>query len=239
VVQLCHPDLHNDFPPLRSPSPAVSHNLPVQLTSFIGRRQEMKNLREALGSNRLVTLTGAGGAGKTRLAVHAATELAGEFGDGVCYVDLAPITHPDGVAGTAARALGLPDQPGRSTMDTLLRFIRDRHILMVLDNCEHLLDASARLVVALLGGAPRLTMLATSREPIGLKRWRRFSRRSYTHGKTVVPPPGTRHSVPSGFIQAWGGCCAVCLAVMGGPRGRGRGCRVGAAHRYLTPVEGL
>ena len=79
----------------------------------------------------------------------------GEFGDGVCYVDLAPITDPDVVPVTAARALGLPDQPGRSTMDTLVRFLRDRQMLLVLDNCEHLLDASAALVVALLGGAPR------------------------------------------------------------------------------------
>ena len=84
------------------------------------------------------------------------------------YVDLAPITHPGVVPVTVARALGLPDQPGRSTMDTLLRFVRDRQMLVVLDNCEHLLDASAELVVALLGAAPGLTVLATSREPIGV-----------------------------------------------------------------------
>jgi len=168
VVQLCHPDLHNDFPPLRAASTVVSHNLPVQLTNFIGRRHETTRLREALGANRLVTLTGAGGAGKTRLAVHTAEQLVGEFADGVCYVDLAPVTHPDVVAVTAVRALGLPDQPGRSTMDTLLRFIRGRRMLMVLDNCEHLLDASATLVATLLAGAPRLTVLATSREPLGV-----------------------------------------------------------------------
>ena len=84
------------------------------------------------------------------------------------YVDLAPITDPELVAVTVARALGLPDQPGRSTMDTLLRFVRDRQMLVVLDNCEHLLDASAELVVALLSGAARLTLLATSREAIGV-----------------------------------------------------------------------
>ena len=116
----------------------------------------------------MVTLTGAGGVGWTRLAVHVAADLAGEFGDGVCYVDLAPITHPDVVAVTAARALGLPDQPGRSTMDTLLRHLRDREILLVLDNCEHLLEASAGLAAGLLSGAPRLTVLATSREPLGV-----------------------------------------------------------------------
>ncbi len=115
-----------------------------------------------------MTLTGAGGVGKTRLAVQVAAAMAGEFGDGMWYVDLAPITDPDLVPVTVARALGLPDQPGRSTMDSLLRFVRDRQVLVVLDNCEHLLDASAELVVAVLSGAARLTVLATSREAIGV-----------------------------------------------------------------------
>jgi predicted ATPase/class 3 adenylate cyclase/DNA-binding CsgD family transcriptional regulator len=168
VVQLCHPDLHSNFPPLRTANTATTHNLPVQLTNFIGRQTETANLRQTLTANRFVTLTGTGGAGKTRLAVHVAAKVAGEFGDGVRYVDLAPVTHPDVVPVTAARALGLPDHPGRSTMETLLRFIRDRQMLVVLDNCEHLLDASATLVAALLGGAPRLTVLATSREPLGV-----------------------------------------------------------------------
>ena len=157
VVQLCHPDLRNDFPPLRTPKTVVSHNLPVQLTSFVGRGAQMTDVEKLLVDNRLVTLTGAGGAGKTRLAVEIAARIAAEFRDGVWYVDLAPVTHPGVVPVTVARALGLPDQPGRSTMDTLLRFVRDRQMLVVLDNCEHLLDASAELVVALLGGAPGLT----------------------------------------------------------------------------------
>ena len=121
-----------------------------------------------MAGNRLVALTGAGGAGKTRLAVEIAARIAPEFRDGVWYVDLAPITYPAVVRVTVARALGLPDQPGRSTMDTLLRFVADRQLLILLDNCEHLLDASADLVVALLAGAPGLTVLATSREPIGV-----------------------------------------------------------------------
>ena len=168
VVQLCHPDLRNEFPPLRTASTVVSHNFPVQLTSFVGRGAQMTALEKLLVDNRLVTLTGAGGAGKTRLAVEIAARIAAEFGDGVWYVDLAPVTGADVVPVAAARALGLPDQPGRSTMDTLLRFVRDRQMLVVLDNCEHLLDASAELVVALLGAAPGLTVLATSREPIGV-----------------------------------------------------------------------
>jgi predicted ATPase/class 3 adenylate cyclase/DNA-binding CsgD family transcriptional regulator len=168
VVQLCHPALCNDFPPLRTAKAAVSHNFPVQLTSFVGRGAQMTDLEKLLVDNRLVTLTGAGGAGKTRLAVEIAARIAPEFRHGIWYVDLAPVTHPGVVPVTVARALGLPDQPGRSTMDTLLRFVRDRQMLVLLDNCEHLLDATADLAVALLGGAPELTLLATSREPIGV-----------------------------------------------------------------------
>ena len=164
VVQLCHPDLVNEFPPLRVSKPTVYRHLPASITSFVGRQAELAQVRELLKENRLVTLTGAGGAGKTRLAV----KLAEEFSDGVCYVDLAPITSPDLIPSTAARAFGLPDQPGRSTMDTLARFIADRPLLIVLDNCEHLLDASADLAVALLKACPRLTLLATSRETIGV-----------------------------------------------------------------------
>src|SRR5271166_749918 len=168
VLQLCHPDLRNDFPALRTPKSVAAQNLPVQLTSFVGRSAQMTDVEKLLADNRLVTLTGAGGAGKTRLAVEIAARIAPEFRDGVWYVDLAPVTDPGVVAVAVARALGLPDQPGRSTMDTLLRFVRDRQMLVVLDNCEHLLDATAELIVGLFGAAPGLTVLATSREPIGV-----------------------------------------------------------------------
>jgi predicted ATPase/class 3 adenylate cyclase/DNA-binding CsgD family transcriptional regulator len=168
VLQLCHPDLVNDFPPLREPKAVVFQHLPVQLTSFVGRDADITQVRDLVAENRLVTLTGAGGVGKTRLAIQVAGLIANEFADGVWYVDLAPITDPGLVPVTTARALGLPDQPGRSTMDTLTRFVADRQMLLVLDNCEHLLDASAEVVVALLGAAAGLTLVATSREPIGV-----------------------------------------------------------------------
>ena len=168
VVQLCHPDLRNDFPPLRTPTCVAAHDIPSQFTSFVGRGPQLAEVRKLLAEDRLVTLTGAGGVGKTRLAVEVASQLAAEYADGVWYVDLAPITDHELVPLTVARALGLPDQPGRSTMDNLLRFVRDRQMLVVLDNCEHLLDASAELLVALLSGADRLTWLATSREAIGV-----------------------------------------------------------------------
>jgi predicted ATPase/class 3 adenylate cyclase/DNA-binding CsgD family transcriptional regulator len=168
VVQLCHPDLVNEFPPLRVAKAVISQRLPVQLTSFVGRNTELPQVSALLSGNRLLTLTGAGGAGKTRLAIELAGQLAGEFSDGVWYVDLAPLTGPELVPITAARAFGLPDQPGRSTMDTLTRFVADRQMLVVLDNCEHLLDASAALVDSLLATAAGLTLLTTSREPIGV-----------------------------------------------------------------------
>jgi predicted ATPase/class 3 adenylate cyclase/DNA-binding CsgD family transcriptional regulator len=168
VMQLCHPDLVNDFAPLRAAKAVISQRLPVQLTSFVGREADIAQVRDLVTQNRLVTLTGAGGVGKTRMAIQVAGQFSGDFSDGVWYVDLAPITDPDLVPITMARALGLPEQPGRSTVDTLRRFVADRQMLVVLDNCEHLLDPSAALVLALLESCPRLTLLTTSRETIGV-----------------------------------------------------------------------
>jgi predicted ATPase/class 3 adenylate cyclase/DNA-binding CsgD family transcriptional regulator len=168
VMQLCHPDLVNDFAPLRVAKAVISQSLPVQFTSFVGREADIAQVRDLVIKNRLVTLTGAGGVGKTRMAIQVAGQFSGDFSDGVWYVDLAPITDPDLVPITMARALGLPEQPGRSTVDTLRRFVADRQMLVVLDNCEHLLDASATLMMALLEASPKLSLLATSREPIGV-----------------------------------------------------------------------
>jgi predicted ATPase/class 3 adenylate cyclase/DNA-binding CsgD family transcriptional regulator len=168
VSQLCHPDLRNEFPPLRVSKSVESQNLPVQLTSFVGRITQIADVRGLRADNRIVTLTGAGGAGKTRLAIRIAADVAREYRDGVHYVDLAPVTHEAVVPVAVARALGLPDQPGRSTMETLTKFVGDRQMLVVLDNCEHLLDATASLAAELLAACPGLQLLATSREPIGV-----------------------------------------------------------------------
>ena len=168
VVQLNHPALGNDFPPLRTTNNVVSTHLPVQLTSFVGRGGQLGDIGQLLRDNRMVTLTGAGGVGKTRLAVQVAGDVAPEFPGGVWFVDLAPVTNPLVVPVVLARTLGLADQPGRSTMETLARFVQDRKMLLALDNCEHLLDSSAALVISLLDAGPDLTILATSREPIGI-----------------------------------------------------------------------
>ena len=168
VVQVCHPELRNDFPPLHTPNIDGQELFSTQLTSFVGRAAEMGEVRRILADNRLVTLTGAGGAGKTRLAVQLAAQLIGEYCDGVSWADLAPVTDPQLVPLTVARAFGVPDQTGCSIIDTLTGFIGNRRMLLVLDNCEHLVDSCASRIFALLGACPGLTLLATSREPIGV-----------------------------------------------------------------------
>lgn len=168
VVQLCHPELRNHFPPLRTSSCVVTHSIPTQLTSFIGRIDELNDAAQLLADNRLITLTGAGGIGKTRLAQQLSVRLAGGFHDGVWYVDLAPVSGADLVASTVARTLGVCDQPGRSAIDSLTHAVGDRHMMIVLDNCEHVLDVSAMVARDMMAGCPRLKVLATSREPLGV-----------------------------------------------------------------------
>lgn len=166
VAQLCHPDLRNEFPPLRVAKASALQRLPVQVTSFVGRESEMAEVRQLLAQHRLITLTGDGGAGKTRLAIEIAGQVLDEFRDGVWYVDLAPITHPDLVPLTVARTLGLPDQAGSTAVETIVRFIGGSSMLLVLDNCEHLADASAEIAASMLGACPAVKLLATSREPV-------------------------------------------------------------------------
>jgi len=144
------------------------HNLPAELTSFVGRRKELLEWPRVLATSRLLSLTGAGGVGKTRLAVRLACGLVNDFADGVWLVDLAPLLVPDLVAQTIATALGVREGPQKSVRDTLLDVLRDRELLLVLDNCEHLIASCAELVEALLREAPALRILATSREALGV-----------------------------------------------------------------------
>jgi predicted ATPase len=147
---------------------ATAPQLRVPLTSFIGRETEAADVFRLLAESRLVTLSGAGGAGKTRLALHVAGQVADGYGGDVCPADFSPIADPDLVTVTIARAFGLSDQPGRSTVDTLLHYVGDQRMLLLLDNCEHLLEGIASLVNTLLRACLNLKVLATSREPIGV-----------------------------------------------------------------------
>jgi predicted ATPase/DNA-binding SARP family transcriptional activator len=146
----------------------ASSYLPLPLTRFIGREDQVAELEQAVAEHRLVTLTGAGGCGKTRLALAVAGELLEAFPDGVWFVDLAPLADPELAPQTVATALGLPEAPGRAPLQVLQGFLKTRRLLVVLDNCEHLIAACARLAHALLQDCPMLHVLATSREALGI-----------------------------------------------------------------------
>jgi predicted ATPase/DNA-binding winged helix-turn-helix (wHTH) protein len=156
-----------EAPPARLPNPP-RHNLPAELTSFVGRRKELLELPRALASSRLLSLTGAGGVGKTRLAIRLAASVVDAFPDGVWLVDLAPLTSPDLVTQTIATALGARESAQRSARDALLDMLRHRRLLLVIDNCEHLIAPCAEIVEALLRAATGLRIIATSREALGV-----------------------------------------------------------------------
>ncbi|HTW85460.1 MAG TPA: diguanylate cyclase [Candidatus Sulfotelmatobacter sp.] len=147
---------------------AVPNNLPIELTRMIGRRSEIAAVRTLVEDRRLVTVVGAGGTGKTRVALHAATELAERFTDGAWFVDLAPLADPALVGTTIGEVFGIPLAPDPSAIPTLVEALAGRRALLVLDNCEHLIGAAADAAAALLRGRPEIAILATSREPLGI-----------------------------------------------------------------------
>ena len=149
-------------------NPGLLSNLPAQVSSFIGREVELTAVRGLVGGSRLVTLTGAGGTGKTRLGLEVAAGLLDGTGDGVWLADLAPLEDPDLVAVTVANVLGVRQDPGRPVLDVLVEAVGERRLLVVLDNCEHVIGACTKLADALLRGCPGLALLATSREPLGI-----------------------------------------------------------------------
>lgn len=164
--QMVTPDLPQDFPPLQSAA-EIPNNLPVQLTSFVGRGKEIDQIKNRLEKNRLVTLTGSGGVGKTRLSVQVAFELLSEFPNGVWLVELAPITDPVLVTRAICTALDVTPQGNTPVLNVLTDYLKHKKLLLVLDNCEHLIDACAKLCDLLLHTCPNLRILASSREALG------------------------------------------------------------------------
>lgn len=164
-----YPFCHNVFRPIMMPKiVSVQHSTRRHLTSFVGRKAELNDVRRLLSDKRLVTLTGPDGMGKSRLALQIGAQIAHEFTYGRWDCDLATVTDRDCVSISMLNALGLPVQPGLSAIDTLVGVINDARVLLVLDHCEHLLDACAAIIDSLLRSCPRLTILTTSTEAIGL-----------------------------------------------------------------------
>jgi predicted ATPase/class 3 adenylate cyclase len=189
IFQLRAAGLEAGFPPLRSlGNPALLNNLPIQLTPFIGRSRELAEVRALAESARLVTLTGAGGAGKTRLSLQVAAEFVDGSGDGVWLVELGAVTDDGAVPAAICDALRIASQPGRPAIDTLLDAFICQDMLIVLDNCEHLIAACAKAADAMLRRCPRVRLLATSREPLGIS------------GEVIYRVPSL--SLPSGDCDA-------------------------------------
>ena len=168
VYQLLHPQLRQDFPALRSLE-ATPNNLPQQVTSFIGRERELADAKRLLEGTRLLTLLGMGGLGKTRLSLQIGADVLEKYPDGVWFVDLAPIRDPLLVPSAAAQVLGVHEEPGKPLTQTLCAHVKDHKLLLILDNCEHLVSACASLADALLRGAAGVRILATSREGLHIR----------------------------------------------------------------------
>jgi len=176
IYQLTHADLPAGFPPVRTIAERAG-NLPLAVSSFIGRERELDQIAAALGQARLVTLTGPGGVGKTRLAVRAAGQVASPYADGAWLCELAPVRDPAGVDDAVAAVFSLTARAGQSTREALAEFLRTKELLLVLDNCEHVLERAAVLAAVLARSCERLVILATSREALGIE------------GERLVPVP--------------------------------------------------
>ncbi|HEY5307343.1 MAG TPA: NB-ARC domain-containing protein, partial [Casimicrobiaceae bacterium] len=168
VYQLVHPKLRQEFPALRSLE-ATPNNLPQQVTSFIGRQRELGEAKTLLEGTRLLTLLGMGGLGKTRLSLQVAADVLEKHPDGVWFIDLAPIKDASLVPSAVAQVLGVHEEPGKPLMQTLCTHLKDHKVLLVVDNCEHLVSACASMADAFLRGTTEVRILATSREALHIR----------------------------------------------------------------------
>ena len=176
IFQLLHPQLRQDFPPLRSLE-TTPNNLPQQITSFVGRESALAEVEKLLRNARLLTLVGVGGLGKTRMSLQLAADVADDYPDGVWLVELAPLTDARLVPQAVASVLGVKEEAGRPVVEALLKAVKDRRLLLVLDNCEHVLTTCAELAKQVLQMAPQVKILASSREPL------------HVGGETTYPVP--------------------------------------------------
>jgi predicted ATPase/class 3 adenylate cyclase len=167
IYEVRHPDLETAFPPLRTLD-RVLNNLPSLVTAFHGRQEEVAEVGNLLREHRLVTITGVGGGGKTRLALQVAAEKLDLFPDGVWFINLASVTDHRLVGDTVATAVGFRPPPGESVIESLAAHLRDRTTLLLIDNCEHLIDPTAAVVSRLLAATKNTRILATSRERLGV-----------------------------------------------------------------------
>ncbi len=163
LYQVNAPGLRSEFPPLKTLD-ARPNNLPVQISNFIGRENDIKKIRENLGTASLTTLTGPGGSGKTRLALQAGADVIDSFADGVWIIELAQLNDGDLLAQVIGRTFGLDENSGDKPDEALIAFLKKKETLLIIDNCEHIIDASAKLTEKLLVNCPRLKIIATSRE---------------------------------------------------------------------------
>ena len=196
ALQKLHQSILDDcFPPNDPALPALSasvqprHNLPIPRTSLIGRAQDVQKVQDLIAHASLVTLTGSGGVGKTRLSLQVAENVLDHFADGVWYIELAALSDPVLVPQQVATTLGVRTVPGQPILDSLVSFLHDRQILLVLDNCEHLRDACAQLVDILQKTSPQLKVLTSSREPLGVA-----GEVSYRVPSLLFPAPGKQLS---------------------------------------------
>jgi predicted ATPase/class 3 adenylate cyclase len=203
LFQVVVPGLAELFPPpatLTEPK----HNLPRQLTPFVGREREVEQIKALMKSSSLVTLTGSGGVGKTRLSLRVAEDLVDDFADGVCFIELAALTEPKLVVQTVALALGVREETGRPFQEALESFLKTRQVLLVLDNCEHLIEACARLTDHLVRQCPLVRLLGSSREALGVTGERVYHVPSLAMPNTqekIVPAKLTDYDAVALFLE--------------------------------------